>query len=147
VHKWRPYLVGKPFLVRTDQQSLKYILEQKIGTPAQQKWITKLLGYAFIVEYMRGKENVVADALSRQVSSGGVSSHEGVLCMISFPTPDWLAQLKASYATDHSIMSILVAFQAGKEGPKGFTIQNGLLLYKGRMYLGTCDSLKIAILQ
>ena len=60
VHKWRPYLVGKPFLVRTNQQSLKYILEQKIGTPAQQKWITKLLGYAFIVEYKRGKENVVA---------------------------------------------------------------------------------------
>ena len=67
--------------------------------------------------------------------------------MISFPTPDWLAQLKASYATDHSIMNNLDAFQAGKEGPKGFTMQNGLLLYKGKMYLGTCDSLKTAILQ
>ena len=122
VHKWRPYLVGKPFLVRTDQQSLKYILEQKIGTPAQQKWITKLLGYAFMVEYKRGKENVVADAFSRQVSGGGVSSQEGVLCMISFPTPDWLAQLKASYATNHSIISILDAFQARKEGLKGFTM-------------------------
>ena len=30
--------------------------------------------------------------------------------MISFPTPNWLAQLKASYVNDHSIMSILVAF-------------------------------------
>ncbi|XP_075666089.1 uncharacterized protein LOC142635932 [Castanea sativa] len=42
---------------------------------------------------------------------------------------------------------LISAFQAGKEGPKGFTMQNGLLLYKGRMYLRTCDSLKIAILQ
>ena len=66
--------------------------------------------------------------------------------MISFPTPNWLAQLKASCATNHSIMSILDVFQVRKEGPKGFTMQNGLLLYKGRMYLGTCDSLKIAIL-
>ena len=88
VQRWRPYLVGNSFLVRTDQQSLKYILEQKIGTPAQQKWITKLLGYAFIVEYKKGKENVVADALSRQVPSDEVSSQNGVLCMISFPTPD-----------------------------------------------------------
>ena len=33
------------------------------------------------------------------------------------------------------------------DGPKGVTLQNGLLLYEGRIYLGICDSLKIAILQ
>ena len=92
-------------------------MEQKIGTPTQQKWITKLLGYAFIVEYKKGKENVVADALSRQVPNDEVSSQKRVLCMISFPTPDWLAQLKGSYATDSHVRSILEAFQTGKEGP------------------------------
>ncbi|KAK9992770.1 hypothetical protein SO802_022473 [Lithocarpus litseifolius] len=125
-----------------DQQSLKYLLEQKIGNPAQQKWITKLLGYAFIVEYKKGKENVVADALSRQVEAGEIPSQDGILCMISFPTPDWLVQLKANYAADPFIQSILKAFQSGVDGPKGFTLQNGLLLYKGRIYLGICDSLK-----
>ena len=62
--------------------------------------------------------------------------------MISFPTPDWLVQLNASYAADPFIQSILKAFQSGVDGPKGFTLQNGLLLYKGRIYLGICDSLK-----
>ena len=38
-----------------------------MGTLAQQKWITKLLGYVFIVEYKKGIENKVANALSRQM--------------------------------------------------------------------------------
>ena len=53
-----------PFIIKTDQQSLKFILEQRIITPAQQKWFTKLLGYSFVMEYKKGKENMVANALS-----------------------------------------------------------------------------------
>ena len=32
--KWRPYLLAKPFIVRTDHQSLKFLLEQRIATLA-----------------------------------------------------------------------------------------------------------------
>ena len=59
--------MGRPFIVKTDQQSLKYLLKQKIGTPAQQKWFAKLLGYNFVVKYKKGKDNLVADTLSRKV--------------------------------------------------------------------------------
>lgn len=69
VHKWRPYLLGRPFIIKTDQQSVKYILEQRIATPAQQKWLAKLLGYLFVVEYKQGCENKLADALSRREES------------------------------------------------------------------------------
>ena len=69
VKKWRPYLLGKPFVIKTDHQSLKHLLEQRIGTPMQQKWITKLLGYSFVIDYKKGKENVVADAFLRKTRS------------------------------------------------------------------------------
>ena len=35
VKKWRPYLFATIFVIKTDQQSLKYILEQRVGTPMQ----------------------------------------------------------------------------------------------------------------
>ena len=33
VRKWRPYLFGKPFVIKISHQSLKYVLKQRIGTP------------------------------------------------------------------------------------------------------------------
>jgi hypothetical protein len=90
IQKWRPYLLGKPFVVRTDQQSLKFLLEQKVGTPFQQKWITKLLGYDFVVEYKKGAENRVADALSRKEGW----DEDGTLFLLSIPTAEWLEELK-----------------------------------------------------
>ena len=33
VKKWRPYLLGRLFVIKIDHQSLKYLLEQRVGTP------------------------------------------------------------------------------------------------------------------
>ena len=59
-----------------------------------------------MVEYKKGKDNLVADALSRKVETkacslnGDLGSQDGALCMISFPSPAWLIDLKTSYAMD-----------------------------------------------
>ena len=98
VKKWRPYLFGNTFVIKTAQQSLKHLLEQRIGTPMQQKWISKLLGYQFMVEFKRGKENKMADALSRKddtdlqteiakETSILQAQSQGSFYAISFPSP------------------------------------------------------------
>jgi hypothetical protein len=68
---WLPYLLGKRFQIKTDHQSLKYFLEQCLSSPEQQKWVTKLFGYDYEIIYKKGKENVVADALSRKYEDEG----------------------------------------------------------------------------
>jgi hypothetical protein len=47
------YLLGHTFTVRTDHQSLKFLLEQRVGSIFQQHWLSKLLGYDFIIEYKK----------------------------------------------------------------------------------------------
>jgi hypothetical protein len=64
--QWRPYLIGSHFKVKTDHDSLKYFLEQRLSSEEQHKWVTKILGYDFEIIYKMGKQNVVADALSRK---------------------------------------------------------------------------------
>ena len=66
VRHWRPYLWGRPFLVRTDHYSLKFLLDQRLSTVPQHQWISKLFGFDFTVEYRPGRLNTVADALSRR---------------------------------------------------------------------------------
>jgi hypothetical protein len=64
--KFRQYLVGSKFVVKTDHNNLKYFLEQKDLNECQQKWVTKVQAFDFDIEYVKGKRNIVADALSRR---------------------------------------------------------------------------------
>jgi hypothetical protein len=81
---WRPYLLGKRFHIKTDHQSLKYFLDQRLFSLEKQKWVTKLFVYDYEIIYKKGKDNVVTDALSRKYED------EGSLFSLSFIVPDWL---------------------------------------------------------
>nr|GEZ72234.1 putative mitochondrial protein [Tanacetum cinerariifolium] len=68
--KWKGYLPDRHFKIKTNHFSLKYLLNQKLTTPFQFKWLPKLLGYDYEIVYKKGSEKVVVDALSRVDSSG-----------------------------------------------------------------------------
>lgn len=44
IDKWHFYLAIRHFVIKTDQKSLRYLLEQKLSTPNQFGWLTKLMG-------------------------------------------------------------------------------------------------------
>ena len=92
IRKWRPYLLGRPFTVKTDQKSLKFLMEQRITTPAQARWLPKLLGYDYVIEYKRGPENQGADALSRMVECNFLA--------VSLPHADWWKELQLEVLQD-----------------------------------------------
>ena len=63
---WCHYLYGEEFEVYTDHKSLKYIFTQQDFNMRQRRWMEFLEDYDFTLHYHPGKENMVADALSRK---------------------------------------------------------------------------------
>lgn len=64
VHKFRHFLAGRRFVLRTDNSALTYILSNSKPSPKLQRWAAALLEYNFIIQHHPGKKNP-ADALSR----------------------------------------------------------------------------------
>nr|GFC81735.1 putative reverse transcriptase domain-containing protein [Tanacetum cinerariifolium] len=63
---WSHYLYGTKCTMFTDHKSLQYILDQKELNMRQRRWLELLSDYDCEICYHPGKENVVADALSRK---------------------------------------------------------------------------------
>lgn len=124
IRMWRPYLLGHKFYIQTDQRSLKFFLDQRVATPEQQRWVTKLMGYDYEILYKPGRENSAADALSRKQGSP-------VLQAIFTPQVTLWDEIKAAATTDTYIQQM---GRLAVENPAGsYTWRNGLLLYKGRI--------------
>lgn len=128
VQHWRPYLLGRHFLVHIDQHSLKHLLSQTLTTSAQQNWAAKLLGFDFDIQYKEGSTNQAAYALSRQDED---------LELAAMPIPMWLdwSQLQSSIHADSALSRIIVALEQGQQGPKHYTLSHGTLFYKGSILL------------
>ena len=53
--KFRQYLVGNKFVVKTDHTSLRYFLTQKDLNERKKKWASKIQVFEFYIEYVKGK--------------------------------------------------------------------------------------------
>lgn len=80
---FRPYLYGKKFTLFTDHKPLTFAMNLKDPTGKIGRWTIKLLDYTFDIKYRAGKQNVVADGLSRinqeiNLNDEGSSSSDNV---------------------------------------------------------------------
>jgi len=125
VKKWRHYLLGKKFLIRTDQRSLKFLNEQRLMREEQSKWAIKLIGYDFDIQYRPSKENIVVDALSRQFSFSTISLVQ------EEEWADWEEEIQV----DPQLYGIYQGILTKTEEKPGYTIHGGKLYIKYRLVL------------
>ena len=62
---WHHHLIERKFILMTDNKGLKYLLDQPNLNARQARWLAFLSEYDFEIQHIKGKENKVADALSR----------------------------------------------------------------------------------
>jgi len=65
LERFRVYLIGIHFTIKTDCNSLKLLADKKEMSPRIGRWFMKLTEFNYKIEYMSGGKNVVSDALSR----------------------------------------------------------------------------------
>ncbi|KAL4368203.1 hypothetical protein GQ457_05G027960 [Hibiscus cannabinus] len=139
VGKWRQYLVGRRFVILTDQRSLRELNQQTIQTPEQQRWLSKLMGYDFEIRYRPGKLNNVADALSRE--------NQASLMAFSRPIFGILEDIRAATAHDSSLVHIRTVVQEGRPDYADYVEQEGLLLFRGKIFVPNEAALRSLLLR
>jgi len=141
VQKWEQYLIGRPFVIKTDQKSLKHLLEQRISTPFQQFWLAKLMGFDYIIQYKSGTENIVADALSR------VQGTEFLLMALSTINSDLLTLIEQGWSNDPILSDIIQQKQCNPAAFPKYQLVGGQLRRKGKLVIGNDPGLRQKILQ
>lgn len=140
VQQWHSYLQHQEFTIFTDQRSLSQLNEQRLHTPWQQKVFTKLLGLQYRVIYKKGVDNRVADALSRK------SCHESQCAALSSCEPQWLLEVVGGYQFDEHSSSLVAKLAIDPHAVPEFTLQQGLLRYKNRIWIGNNPQLQSKLL-
>jgi hypothetical protein len=114
---------------------LRYIQEQKLTKGIQHKLLVKLLGYNYSLEYKKGKENKVADALSRV-------KHRIYEIFISATIPVWMTGVFKSYSDDLKCKELIQQLTVTPTALPNFTFSKGLLRYKNKIYVGSSTPLR-----
>lgn len=140
VDRWRFYLSRAPFVIKTDHQSLCHLGDQHLTSDLQRKTMTKLVGLQFTIQYKKGVENTVADALSRV-------AHLFVAQSISISRPLWLQEILNSYTMDSLAQNMLQKLALDANACPGFQLQEGLIKHEDKIWVGANIGLQTKLIQ
>jgi hypothetical protein len=135
--------MGKKFELSTDHCGLKHLFGHPTLNARQTRWLEFLSEYDFEIKHIKRKENQVVDALNSR-------SHEvHVVAIIMYMT--YLKdQIIAPTNSDQHYLKIKETLQQGNFQQKFNCYEmkeDGILMYKGKVYVMNSSELKNAILK
>jgi hypothetical protein len=93
LNKWRNYLMGKIFELRTDHNGLKYLFDQPTLNARKSRWLEFINEYDFDIKHIKEKANKVADAFNRRVHE----FHSTTINMYQYDLKDRILEVAKTY--------------------------------------------------
>ncbi|KAJ9536534.1 hypothetical protein OSB04_un000286 [Centaurea solstitialis] len=125
---WQHYLRPKEFVIHTDHESLKYLKGQGKLSRRHIKWVEFIESFPYVIKYKKGKENIVADALSRRHSLITTLSSK----FLGFES------LKEMYENDSDFSSLFAACEHGSFDK--FYKHEGYLFKENKLCIPKCST-------
>ncbi|KAI5708347.1 hypothetical protein M8J77_021013 [Diaphorina citri] len=144
VKKYKIYLEDKPFVIRTDNQSLKWLNKFMDSKAKFTRWAILLSELNFKIEHCPGKDNELADALSRfpeepkdintedweRMELPRTEKQRSPLFEINTTFPTLSDLIKKGQSTDKNCQSIFERIQKDSDSDSDYIIQDDILLIK-----------------
>ncbi|KAM7486464.1 hypothetical protein LguiA_002473 [Lonicera macranthoides] len=124
---WQHYLRPKEFVIHTDHESLKYLKGQQKLNKRHAKWVEFIETFPYVIKYKQGRENVVADALSRRYAL--ISTLDARLLGFEY--------IKDLYAHDADFGDVFNASERVSFGK--FYRHNGFLFRENKLCVPICS--------
>ena len=100
-----------------------------------------MLGYEFEIIYKKGKQNMVAYALSRKDEDVEV-----LICALSIIQPNWIIEGREKWKNDPLMWTLIQQLQKDPSVSNNFVWKNNSLWYKDRLYICKNSQLKQKVL-
>ena len=136
------HLIEIKFTLMTDNKGSKYLLDWPNLNARKARWLDFLSEYDFEIQHIKGKENKVVDALIRNVRLNFMAA-------ISTYTTYLEDQLEEGVKLDENYQKLQakVAENVTKSLSIAYSLnENGLMLYKNRLYVPNVPKFKFLIL-
>jgi len=138
--KFRCYLMGREVIVRTDHQALTFLSSSKHLSGRLMRWTLALQEYRLRVEYVPGKQNSVADLLSRYPVDGKQMIAKEFACIhrisvmnINARLTDKLKRIEQLQKEDAVMPEVLTQLNGGSEQVRE-KLQKYYLVYNGVLF-------------
>ncbi|GBG71210.1 hypothetical protein CBR_g8513 [Chara braunii] len=129
---WKHYLLGRHFKVYSDHETLRWLKTQAKMTPKLTRWAVEIDQFDFELKPVKGKYNVVANALSRR------SDYFGAVVHYLDIGRNLQEKVRQAYAQDPIYSDLLKRVREAPKTERDYRTTDGLLFEKTNVFDRLC---------
>ena len=126
------------FVLMIDHCGLRHLFDQPKLNARKSRWMALLSEFNFKIKHIKGKENRVADALSRSIKM----IHLSTISTCETNVRERVRNVEEIDVFFKTVTSYLRQEPTGIKYEGYQMLEEGLLTYKNRLYIQNCDDLK-----